>query len=335
MKPQAVPHEPVPYGGAVLRHRFGTRSDCEALVRLIAAGRVGRDVAVTCWDRIDGAGSQASGVVSAMLLARHAGCRYLHSPFASMAHAVGDSAEWAMRWERFFNLGDGETPATADVEVVRLSAFVRAPEAYAGRNVVIGEPGFALPPHELEPVRDKLRAALRVKYWRSPKTSIPSHRSARGLTVAVHLRRGDVDPSYPGRYAPEDRVLRRVLRLREELALFGVPAAINLYSEGTPEQFRAFAEAGCTLHLSEDPFESFHNMVTADILMTGVSTFSRFAALLSEGIILHWNRKSARLSNYLRWHPNRDIPVSSLRRALVRRMGWWKWWVYWARRTWR
>src|SRR3546814_2874244 len=44
--------------------------------------------------------SQALAVVSAMVLARFAGCRYVHSPFASMAHAPGEPADWAQRLER-------------------------------------------------------------------------------------------------------------------------------------------------------------------------------------------------------------------------------------------
>jgi hypothetical protein len=335
MDSQPAPEVEAPYGTG-RRHRTAAVSDSEALARLIADGRVAPDIAVTCWDRVDGIGAQASGVVSAMLLARFAGCRYVHSPFASVGHAIDGRADWARLWERFLNFGDGETGLPEDAQVMRIAAFVRDPAVYAGRKIVIGEPAFGLHPPTAAPMRDVLRGELRAKYWRSPKASIPSHRASRGITAAVHLRRGDVSEARSARrYVPDEVALRQVVRLRRAVAPFGQAATINLYSEGAPEEFRAFAEAGCVLHISENPFESFHNMVTADILMTGRSTFSQVAALLSQGIILHSGGKSPKLSNYLRQHPNGDVPIRRLRRALIERMSWPQWCVYRVRRRWR
>jgi hypothetical protein len=318
-------------------HRAAAAEDAALLAHLIADGRVASGIAVTCRDRLDGAGAQAFGVIAAMVLARFAGCRYVHSPFTVVDHAVGERREWAQRWERFFNLGDGELPAPDDAELVRISAFVRDPAAYAGRNIVIAERLFELPAGPAAPIREALRDELRAKYWRGPKGAIPLHRAATGFTAAIHLRRGDVSATRNSRsYVPGDHVLRQVARLRKALAPFGWPLTINLYSEGSPEEFQAFADIGCNLHVSEDAFESFHNMVTADILMTAPSSFSHLAALLSRGIILHSSEKSTRLSNHLRRRRNGDIPIGRLQRALLGRMGrverhkrrarrWWYW----------
>src|SRR5215470_8990069 len=62
---QPAPESPIPYGSR-RRHRFAAGSDSKALAGLIAEKRVTPDIAVTCWDRTDGAGAQAMGVVSAM-----------------------------------------------------------------------------------------------------------------------------------------------------------------------------------------------------------------------------------------------------------------------------
>jgi hypothetical protein len=305
-------------------HPVSAASDGETLARLIAEGRIAPDVAVTCCDRFDGAGAQARGIISAMVLARFAGCRYVHTPFTTVDHAIGAGRTvWARRWEQFFNLGDGETPIPDDAELVRLAALVRDPDAYAGRRIVIGECLFGLAKHKAVPIRDALRDELRAKYWRSPKASIRSHRAARGFTAAVHLRRGDVTAArHPALHVPHDVALRQVLRLRAALAAFGQRATINFYSEGAPDDFRAFAAAGCTLHIGEDPFETFHNMVTADILMAWRSSFSEIAALLSRSVVLHRDAEPSKLSNHLRRHPNGDIRINRLRRALIDRMSW-------------
>src|SRR5689334_8732470 len=93
-----MPEQP-PVTGLRRSFPYAAGGDVAALVQLIAEGRVTRDIGVTCQGRGDGAGAQATGVISAMLLARVAGCRYLHSPFTSVSHAAGHRGDWARLWE--------------------------------------------------------------------------------------------------------------------------------------------------------------------------------------------------------------------------------------------
>ena len=321
--------------------RFGPvgRIGSEATVvfaRLIAARRLHSDTAVACRGRGDGAGQQAIAVVSAMMLARYAGCRYHHTPFVSMSHAEGSREAWAARWERFFNLGDGEVQIPADAELVTLSAIVADPAAFAGRPVVVAEPLFHLPHEAAIEVGEALRADLRVRYWRSPKDKIASHRAPRGLTVAIHLRRGDVSPQRNRHlYVPDTAMLRQIDRVRRALAPFGGPLTLNLYSEGDAADFRAFAEAGCALHIGGDPFETLHNMVTADVLIGTPSNFSNIAGLLSRGIMVDARPRKVPLENWVCRNGKRDIPIRHLRRALARRLSWPERCTYRLRLWWR
>ena len=304
-------------------HGNASGRNAELLARLIAAGRLGPDIGVACRGKVDGAGAQAMAKVSAMAVAKFVGCRYYHAPFTSMSHAEGDREDWARRWEAFLNLGAGERPVPEAAEPVRLAAAVADPALYAGRPVVIVERMFGLPDTVGWRIRDGLRDELRAKYWRTPKTAIPSHRAPAGFTAAIHVRRGDVNPSnHAERYVRNEAVLRHVARLREAIAPFGRPLTINLYSEGAAEDFRAFADAGCNLHISSDTFETFHNMVTADILMSATSTFSYLAGLLSRGIVLDPRGRAPEVANWLHRRPDGRIPVKRLRRALLERVGW-------------
>ena len=298
-------------------------SDAAILARLIAGGRLGPDVGVTCRGKTDGAGAQAMAAISAMAMARLVGGHYRHTPFESMSHAEGTREDWARRWEAFLNLGDGETLVPDGAELVRLSTAVRHPEAYAGRPIVIFERVFGMPREDRRRIKAQLRDELRAKYWRSPKTAIPSHRAPSGLTAAVHLRRGDVSETRNvERYTSNTVALRQIARLREAVAPFGRTLTINLYSEGTVAEFRAFADAGCILHVSEDAFESFHNMVTADILVCAPSTFSSVAGLLSRGIVLDYRPRTPGFSNWVSRRGNGDISIKRLRQALLAQSGW-------------
>jgi len=299
-------------------------SNVERLARLIADGRLGPGIGVTCRGKVDGAGAQAMAAISAMAVARFAGCRYFHSPFTSMSHAIGAREDWARRWEGFLNFGDGEALVPENAEPAPLALVVKDPAAYTGRPIVIVERLFALLGGAGERIREDLRSDLRAKYWRSPKAGIPSHRGpADGLTIAIHVRRGDVTrTNNANRYTPDTVVLRQIERVKRTLAPLGRPLTLNLYSEGATADFRAFADAGCHLHTSEDALETFHNMVTADILLGGYSSFTYVAALLSEGIVLDHRVRQPRYSNWIGRRHDRDISTKRLRQALLTRLSW-------------
>ena len=279
--------------------------DTNALIDLAARGLVPPGIAFTCRGRRDGVGAQAMAMVAAMTLARLTGRRYLHSPFEHLEHSATTPAEWADRWERFLDLGRGEPRVPPDAELISLRALVRDPAAFAGRSGVIARGIAYLPRKAASPILEQLRADLRARYWLTDKNNISLHCApAGGVTIAIHLRRGDIQSSEQARqrYVPDEPVLRAVADLGAVLRSLGRPLRFNLYSEGEAADFQRFAEIGCELHLDGDPFSAFHNMVAADILMMGRSSFSLLAGLLSAGIVIPAERRSFKLSQ---WHRRR------------------------------
>lgn len=276
--------------------------DTNALIDLAARGLVPPSIAFTCRGRRDGVGAQAMAMIAAMTLARLTGRRYLHSPFEHLEHSATTPAEWADRWERFLNLGHGEANVPPDAELTSLRALARDAAALAGRSVVIARGIAYLPRKAASPILEQLRADLRARYWLSDKSHIPLHRApGGGMTIAIHLRRGDIQSSEQSRqrYVPEELALRAVADVGAVLRPLERPLRFNLYSEGEAADFQRFAEVGCELHLDGDPFAAFHNMVAADILMMGRSSFSLLAGLLSAGIVIPAERRSFKLSQ---WH---------------------------------
>lgn len=244
--------------------------------QLLAAARAyraarpnGPPLAITIAGRTDGAGAQALGVLSAMLWARGTGARYLHTPFSRMAHAIDSRQEWAKRWEAFLNLGRGETPVPPDASLIPAEDFLRDPELAAMPRAVVAAQSLHWKEFQTPNALHDLRPALRAKYRASRKSDLAVHRGPPGaLTMAIHIRRGDITLDHPRRrhfYTQDDPILNTIEGVRAVLGALGRDVQINVYSEGPPDMFTAFAAAGCRLHLDGDAFEAFHNLVKADI----------------------------------------------------------------------
>ena len=89
---------------------------------------------IPCRDRDDGGGAQISAQISTMIYARLKGLVYAHTPLADVAHAPAGtrSEDWSEAWERFFSLGEGETPAKqlADLPEMQLPLPYRCDRAH-------------------------------------------------------------------------------------------------------------------------------------------------------------------------------------------------------------
>jgi hypothetical protein len=247
--------------------------------------RARRNVSVACGGMNDGAGSQAQRTMSGLLFAHLNGIRYVHLPFIKVALPMGDPQTWTWRWESFFNLGHGEEILSDHHVVVSIEDFLQ--DRRADEPVVVFTRQFT-EAERTEQSFAPIVGELRRRYHYPDKSHLKIHRDdADEVVVAVHVRRGDImakPKQIAIRHTPDDELLATIRHIRESLP---VSPRVNVYSEGDAHSFAAFREAGCDLHVSEDPFETFHNLVCADVLVTAKSSFSHVAAILSEGVVIH------------------------------------------------
>jgi hypothetical protein len=123
---------------------------------------------------------------------------------------------------------------------------------------------------------------FRRKYYRNS-----SPVCNRIISVAIHMRRGDVTPAHRQRFTPNAAVLETTRRVRALLEKHGQEHAISLYSVGAPGDFAEFRENGVGLFLNIDAVWTMRQLIEADVLIMSKSSFSYVAALISDGLKLY------------------------------------------------
>ncbi|MGH9574703.1 MAG: hypothetical protein ACRD40_14390 [Candidatus Acidiferrales bacterium] len=219
----------------------------------------------------EGAGSQALMLMNAINFARFYGFEYVHTPFSSIGHAERPTEEWAAAWESLFNLGSGETPCTEKRrEVVDFSRnFTELGRCFGCR-------------WQWDEMAERFRATIpefRRKYYVNKSPGKANH-----ITVAVHIRRGDVSQDNAGYFSSNETILRTIATAQSVLNARDVHYKIDVHSQGARADFADFSRLGVELFLNIDAVWTMKELIKADVLITARGCFSYCAGLISDGI---------------------------------------------------
>ncbi|MFO1183209.1 MAG: hypothetical protein U1E56_00315 [Bauldia sp.] len=209
------------------------------------------------------------------------GYRYAHTPLAEVAHTSGPDEVAA--WENAFNLGQGEICA-ADVAypIVPVAAYMRRPQLWFHKVVVAVE--------YLHPYTDRHTDVFDplIGEFRERFAATSEHPADGRLTIAVHIRRGDVNAlTSAARYTGNAILADRIRRLQQSCREAQLPFRTVVHSQGRLDDFRELAELGCEFRLDAKPLDSLSELVAADVLVMAKSSYSYVAAMLCEGIVIY------------------------------------------------
>jgi hypothetical protein len=251
--------------------------------RRLISGKLPRGVMITCAGRRDGVGMQALARISGLNFARAFGATYVDAPFEWLGHSDRDMAGWVGAWESVFNFGQGEIEISREgLKVVDYLDYFRGREKLTANTVLRFQQCFWLGRKNPDSFR-AVMPRLREKYGFAPAPAGP-----RPVTVAVHVRRGDVTPTRTSnRYTGNDVILRSVRNLKNVAGEQGVACELHLHSQGEAKDFERFADLGCVLHLNSDAPWTMRALIEADVLMMSKSSFSYVAALINGGVKLY------------------------------------------------
>jgi hypothetical protein len=225
--------------------------------------------------------------------ARSSGLAYAHTPFTLIQHAERPMAEWVAAWETVFNLGAGETardPKKNDA----------VDSCYNFNDLELCF-GWRDRRDELSRNFKALLPEFRRKYYlnKSPRTT-------EDVTVAVHIRRGDVSAvRNTETFTSNETILRAITAVKSILDTREVKYRIRVYSQGNRADFAELCLPGIELFLDVDAIWSLEELIEADILIMAKGCFSYYAALISDGIKIYepWE-ESAPMEGWIAYPAN-------------------------------
>ena len=291
----------------------------DAAMRL-SKGILPKGTRITCTGRSDGVGMQALARMSGINFAKAFGATYVDTPFQYLDHAPGEMSAWIGVWEDLFKFD--KTHERAD----------------SGKYKIIDYPDYLLNDHQ---INENVVLRFQQCYWLNrhyPDTfaavkdefqqqyGFPKHPGDDGrLTVAVHIRRGDVGTHVNSlRFTPNDKILATINCVKELAATLNVKCAIEIFSQGDPREFAEFSNRGCGLNLDSDAVWTMRKLIEADLLVMSKSSFSYVAALFNRGVKIYEPTFNPPLSEWIVKRGDgsfdQDLAKDKLKQSVVSRM---------------
>jgi hypothetical protein len=288
----------------------------DAAVRF-SQGIIPQGTKVTCSGRGDGVGMQALARMSGINFARAFGATYVDTPFRRLDHAPGEMRAWVDEWEKLFNFGNGlDHISAAGNEVVDYPVYLAGGVALKPNTVLRFQQCYWL--NRRYPDSFKQIAPLLQEKFGLSSGPIAN----RELAVAVHVRRGDVGAGKNSlRFTSNDYVLNSIICLKQLLQEMDLKFTIDLFSQGRPAEFAAFAEAGCRLNLDSDAVWTMRRLVEADVLVMAKSSFSYVAALINRGVKIYEPTFNPPLSDWVVKRRDGSFDRSLIRHNLLEYLG--------------
>jgi hypothetical protein len=225
----------------------------------------------TSEERVDGFGSQFQTLLHMIYYAAANNAGYIHIPIKTIEHNYTNDPLYVKEMEEFMCVWLFKQINEIDTSI----SPIRHISNEECRNYFQQDVDKAMCHSSLN--------AYKSSFWQNINAN---HYNNNKFNIAIHIRRGDVQPDYNGgRYTSNEFYLKQMTYLAEIYA--DKTILFHIYSEGSEEEFACFKTHNSVLHLNEDVKTTFIGLITSDVLVQSKSSFSYVAGLLTNGIVYH------------------------------------------------
>jgi len=214
----------------------------------------------------DGFGSQFQVIIASVIYAELNNKKFVYTPFQRMEHNYTHDNDFIAKKEHLINfIGNFELNKNHTNH-----SYINY-KLHFDANVVAYANSLSL-----KKIKQIFRANKNInRYFNNDN-----------LNIVVHIRRPNShDNRIEGTDTSDTIFLNIINKLRIMYA--SKNPLFHIHSQGKIEGFTQFKAPDVVLHLNKSTEESFTAMVLADVLVTGTSSFSYTAGLLSEGIVYY------------------------------------------------
>lgn len=221
----------------------------------------------------DGFGSQYQAIMSGIAYSYHKNLVYIHSPMKKISHGGNPN-----QLNKFIGIKNSQTN-------------------YEREKIDISEPYNKIVHTSKNPsefyTHDVLQI-IRNFYYSTAKPEIPKLERPE---ICIHIRRGDVTlEKHPKRFVSLNKYREIIGKLLDRYPNYKIALCSEASAKDELSNFLSTIENREKIQIivDESTEQSFHRLVTAEVLVTSKSSFSYSAAILNKNIIYYipfWHAK--------------------------------------------
>lgn len=228
----------------------------------------------TVASRGDGFGAQFQGIIYNIMYIETNNKKFAYNPIKSMQHNYDNDTNFLDKVEKFMNLKNN---------YINVASVPPRDLTYYGPTECYG----AVESNFESCIQSESFKKIKRLFWVGKKSVYNNGK----INIAIHIRRSnavDVHIHDAGiRYSPNAYYLNAIRIIRTKYINDRDKLLFHIYSQGDLTDFDCYKSDDTVLHIDENLFDTFMGLVSANILVMSMSSFSYVSALLSDGEIYY------------------------------------------------
>jgi hypothetical protein len=225
-----------------------------------------------CEPRVDGFGAQFQTIIQGIVITETDGNNYIHTPMKNMAHNYDNDPLFLSKIEDLMNIKNYYLKDSEKDSLKFINPHVFIEKFESNIDYYIESPSMK----KIKTIFKKNKINYFINNYENK------------INVAVHIRRPNInDNRVSGTDTPNKYFINIMNKIREKYKNSNKPLLFHIYSQGNECDFECYVNNDVIFHINKDLFNTFTELVYADILVMSASSFSYSAALLSDNEIYY------------------------------------------------